>query len=585
MKYPKLKEIPTSRELVDVFGGYNHNLRIGSGEFYDMKNLSSDHYPVLSTRPKRGVYKTPSNPQGLIAKEELCYVDGKDFVIGDTRVNMGLDDSPKTLISMGAYVIIMPDKKYINTVPMNDGGYENGEIEASCGILYDDSGNPNVTYQLCHENGKTFAVFVGNSEPSLKTRMWVDTSESPYVLKRYSEPHAMWIPVSPTYVRINAEGIGKKFEVGDWVNMRGIDIESLSELNNSSTMIYAKGENFIVVRGIIGSTASQTKNLSIFRKVPKMDFITECGNRLWGCRYGLDNDGNFVNEIYASKLGDFKNWTCFSGVSTDSYAASVGTNGPFTGATTHLGYPLFFKENCLHKIYGDYPANFQIQTMVCRGVQSGCFKSLATVNEVLYYKATSGICAYDGSQPVEVSSVFGEAIYKNAVAGSLGNKYYVSMEDGTGGHHLFVYDAKRGTWHREDDTQAVSFASHQSDLYYIDYADNRIKAVRGTGITDTKPIEWHAITGIIGTDSPDKKYLSRIDVRMSLAVGSRVSFWAEYDSSEEWEFLFATEGTKLGSFSIPIRPKRCDHLRLKLAGSGEAKVYSICKTSEQGSDL
>ena len=54
MKLPILQELPTSREMIDVFGGYNHNLRIGEGEFYDMKNLTSSDYPVLSPRPQRG---------------------------------------------------------------------------------------------------------------------------------------------------------------------------------------------------------------------------------------------------------------------------------------------------------------------------------------------------------------------------------------------------------------------------------------------------------------------------------------------------------------------------------------------------
>ena len=56
MKLPKLKEIKTSRQMVDVFKGYNRNLRIGDGEFFDMKNMTSDHYPVLSPRGKRGFY-------------------------------------------------------------------------------------------------------------------------------------------------------------------------------------------------------------------------------------------------------------------------------------------------------------------------------------------------------------------------------------------------------------------------------------------------------------------------------------------------------------------------------------------------
>ena len=316
-----------------------------------------------------------------------------------------------------------------------------------------------------------------------------------------------------------------------------------------------------------------------------MDFIIESENRLWGCRYGVALNGEIVNELYASKLGDFKNWNCFMGISTDSYVASVGTDGQFTGAITHLGYPLFFKENCLHKVYGNYPANYQIQTTACRGVQKGCERSLAIVNEVLYYKARSGVCAYDGSLPAEISSVLGDMSYSKAVAGDLGNKYYISMLDTEGEYHLFVYDTLRGMWHREDDTEAVQFCNCRGDLYFIDHADNQIKTVKGTGVKETSPIKWSATTGIIGTDSPDKKYVSRMDVRMKLGVGDRVTFYVEYDSSGEWEHLFNMDGVKLWTFAVPIRPQRCDHLRLKIVGYGDAKIYSICKTIEQGSDV
>ena len=131
MKLPILNELPTTREMIEKFGGYNHNLRIGEGEFYDMKNLTSSDYPVLSPRPKRGIYASPDNPQGMIEKDALCYVDGSDFVINEYHIDMGLstkeEDCPKTLVSMGAYVIIMPDKKYINTKDYSD----KGNIEAT----------------------------------------------------------------------------------------------------------------------------------------------------------------------------------------------------------------------------------------------------------------------------------------------------------------------------------------------------------------------------------------------------------------------------------------------------------------------
>lgn len=578
MKYPKLTELNTSREMVDVFKGYNHNLRIGEGEFYDMKNLSSDNFPILSPRPKRGIYLTPNKPQGMVAKDALCYVDNGDFYINEYRVPMKLstdDEKPKTLISMGAYVIIMPDKKYINTANLEDyGNIEVGFVTTA-----------STTFELCKVDGVGYGNMVTQDTAPTDPKnmdLWIDTSETPHQLKQYSSTTDMWSAIATTYIKISSPGIGKPFSVNDGVTIEGV--EKLTDLN-ASMVIWAKGDDYIVVTGILDQVITQETAISITRRMPNMDFIIESENRLWGCRYGASINGEMVNEIYACKLGDFKNWNCFMGISTDSYAATVGTDGQFTGAITHLGYPLFFKENCLHKVYGNYPANYQIQTTACRGVQKGCERSLAIVNEVLYYKARSGICAYDGSLPQEMSSALGDISYNNAVGGVLGNKYYISMSDAEENYHLFVYDTKKGMWHREDDTQVDDFCNCRGDLYYIDHADKQIKTVKGTGVAETDEITWEAITGIIGTDSPDKKYISRMDVRMSLQVGTRVVFSAEYDSSGEWEYLFMMAGTSLRSFAVPIRPKRCDHLRLRIEGYGDAKIYSICKTVEQGSDV
>lgn len=592
--YPTLAEINTDREWLDVFKGYNHNLRIGEGEFYEMTNLSSDNYPLLSPRSKRGTYATPALPQGMVAKDSLCYIDGGDFVIGGDRVSMGLtvetDDEgkiiPKNLISMGAYVIVMPDKKYINTIPKEDEGgnrtYEFGFIEASV------TTSSTVSFSLCKVDGADYEnVAIKGEAPADPKNMdlWIDTSKVPHTLKQYSSTSAMWSVIATTYVKISAMGIGVPFEVNDGVRISGVEGEALAGLNTSA-VIWAKGDNYIVVTGMLYEVATQEAPITVERRMPNMDFVIENENRLWGCRYGESIGGEMVNEIYVSKLGDFKNWNCFMGISTDSYVASVGTDGPFTGAIAHLGYPLFFKENCIHKVYGNYPANYQIQTTTCRGVQKGCERSLATVNEVLYYKARSGVCAYDGSLPSEISAALGEMSYSKAVAGSLGNKYYISMIDTEGAWHLFVCDTLKGMWYREDDTEAAEFCNCRGELYYIDRADNQIKAVKGAGIRETRPIRWSATTGVMGTGSPDKKYISRIDVRMKLDIGSRVSFYAEYDSSGEYEHLFTTPpGKNLRSFAVPIRPLRCDHMRLRIVGEGDAKIYSICKTIEWGSDV
>ena len=587
MKLPALKRISTSRSMTDVFKGYNHNLRIGEGEFYDMTNLTSDDYPVLSPRRKRGVYDpggdltTPKAASGMIAKDSLCYVDGSKFIINGYEIDMGLSNDPKTLISMGAYIIIMPDKKYVNTANLAD----NGSIEATKEVYVDTS------FELCKIDGSEYVdMDVGDTAPASPENMdvWLDTSSIPNVLKQYSSTTKQWTSIPTTYIKISATGIGEPFAEGDGVTISGIRAKEMLGLN-STMVIYAREKNYIVVKGIIDKTYNQTfvngaPPITLKREMPTMDFIIESGNRLWGCRYGEALNGQVVNEIYASKLGDFKNWNAFASISTDSYVATVGSDGQFTGAITHLGYPIFFKENCMHKVYGNYPANYQVQTIACRGVQQDCAKSLAIVNETLFYKSRASVCAYDGSLPVEISNALGDVSYSDAVAGVLGNKYYISMKDETGGYHLFVYDTKKGMWHREDDTQVTEFCNCRGELYYIDYADKQIKTVRGTGMTDTSAVHWEAVTGILGTDSPDKKYISRMDVRLSLNIGTKVSIYIEYDSSGAWEHILTMDGVSLRTFPVSVRPKRCDHLRLKIAGFGDVKVFSICKTIAQGSD-
>lgn len=583
MRYPTLKELPISREMVDVFRGYNHNLRISNGEFFNMKNMTSDHYPVLSPRGKRGVYAKPASPHALITKEKLCYVDGADFVIGDQRIEMGLStaarDNPKQIVSMGAFVIIMPDKKYINTANTED----RGNIEST----FESAGE--VKFTLSRVDGSDYEVQYSQDdtpENPTSTTLWVDTSTTPNVLKQWSESSKMWIDIATTYIKIQCTGIGKGFEVYDGVTISGLKDQTaqISALEGSA-IVWDKGDDYIVVTGILDNTVDISTQITIKRTMPIMDFIIEANNRLWGCHYGMDENGEMVNRLYASKLGDFKNWNCFMGVSTDSYFANVGTDGYFTGAVTHLGAALFFKENCLHKVYGNIPTEFTVQDTACRGVQNGCSESLAIVNEILFYKARNAVCAYDGSLPVEVSYALGNERYYDAVGGAHSNKYYLSMADSMGEWHLFVYDTAKGLWHREDNLHASHFASYRGEMYCVDAEARNIITLLGSGEEGEEEVEWMVETGELGVTSPDMKYISRITLRMSLEVGAEMNIYAQYDLSDEWVHVCHIRSTNLRSFSIPIRPRRCDFMRLKLEAKGMGKIYSMTKTIEQGSDV
>ena len=101
------------------------------------------------------------------------------------------------------------------------------------------------------------------------------------------------------------------------------------------------------------------------------------------------------------------------------------------------------------------------------GVEAGSHMSLAIAGEVLFYLSRVGIVAYSGGIPQSIAAPFGTERYRNAVAGSDGVKYYVSMEDVEGGWTLFVYDTRFNQWHKEDALEAVGFGWN-TELYFLD---------------------------------------------------------------------------------------------------------------------
>lgn len=578
MEYPELIPIPTERVTVDAFRGYNRNLRIGAGEWRHMENMTSDHYPVLSPREPRQVWRRPASPQGILAKEKLCYVDGGDFLIGDDRYPLSLStaaaDCPKQLISMGAYVIILPDKCYINTLNPAD----RGSLDAAVTLQA-------VTLRLCREDGGELAPkHAGKTPPQNPENgdYWLDTSEKPAQLKQWSETMGGWSTLTTTYLRLEAPGIGVPFAPWDGVTISGFP-ESHSLLNTAS-VIRSLGPDHIVVAGLPQQAVESLDcPITVERRSPPMDFAVECGNRLWACRFGDDGTGETVNRLYASKLGDFKNWNCYMGLSTDSYYVNLGTDGPFTGAAAHLGSVLFFKENGLHKVYGSAPSDFTVQDTPCRGVQPGCHLSLAIVGEMLYYRSRTGVCAYDGSLPVEVSYALGQMPCSYAAAGAQGSKYYLSLvtPEGT---HLMVYDTKRSFWHREDDFLATGFASLEGRLYAIDGRNYNILILDGAPEPDEGQVQWLAQTGELGLGNFWRKYISRVLLRLFLPVGSYMDVYAQYDQSREWVHLCHVRGTDLNSICVPVRPRRCDFLRLRFQGRGQMKLYGMVQIVEKGSE-
>lgn len=614
MEFPRLKSIPQSMQTLTVFGGYRHTPQVGDGEWYDMENLTSDQFPLLAPRAGRQHVNLPGDNVDITVNNGLCCLcrlpdsdyDGigkRNFLLempGGMSLQLELPEIKRQLVNMGGYLLMFPDKLWVNVA----GCLEAGTTEGNWGAMEAAYAEEEIRYQVCKANGQPIDFSASTQKPTEPAdgAYWVDTAAHPPVLKRWYSDAGLWMP-EDSYLKLTLtlplDG-SDLFREGDTLQGAAcagsemVDMEGEAQAGYlyipEDPVVVCRPEGSvysIVIPGIATCGRADSDLIAAVavdwrRTIPEMDYVTESGNRLWGCKVGHTQKG-YVNEIYASKLGDFRNFHSFQGISTDSYVASVGVDGLFTGAVSYLGRPIFFKENCMLQVYGDRPATFRLQETPCQGIRLGCGESAAVVGNVLYYKAVSGVCAFDGSLPVQVGRALGQLECNSAVAGGIGDKYYISMLCGDG-YRLFVYDTAKGLWHREDGLPVIRFQPWDNKLYALTENDGRLTVLCGGEKSDEGPVRWMAQSGPIGLYTPEAKYISRLQLRLSIAPRATLRVLVRYDQSPDWEQLYTLTGTGLQTFTLPIRTRRCSHLYLRLEGQGEAALYSISRVWEKGSD-
>ncbi len=604
--------ITNSRSLVRAFGGLNETYACTEAEYSEGVNFSTRDFPALSTRKPRRKLRTLTGLNGMYHLNGLLTVCGRDLVYTsddrDADVVTCEDvvlDGKKTLTGLGTKILIFPDKIAFDTA--------DGSI-SPLGALWQSEGQ-SVKFAPCDASGKTYKVdSCGKEEPEKptdgQTFLKIEDEEHPWsstgTLEVYSTNSGNWTAVPLEYCRITAAGVEKLFAQWDTVTARGTAAKQAGmwEELDGDLVVYdvlenglrvqaaAKGDFFYgtLVQGADSALwtsmdGRETRSFSVStpvsmeRRVPDLDFVTECDNRVWGC-------SSKENVIYACKLGDPTNWFSYRGIAADSYAVTVGSDGAFTGAATCMGYALFFKENTLHKLYGSKPADFQLTSLRCRGVAKNAARSLCVLNETLYYLSPDGVMAWDGSIPVKVSGALDAsrlAHAQNAVGGALDGRYYLHVSrDGGGQARLLVYDTERGLW-SEEDVCSWDMASTGGQLYLWDgqalwAADpDREPDWKSTDGVEKK-IRFEVTTGDIGLDGAEDRYLSRLTLRLDAVCSSTVEVSVSYDGGS-WEPAADITAEKPHcSYDLSFAPRRHGTLRLRLKGMGQITLRSIAKT-------
>ena len=568
---PTIQAPRRRREIVYDFAGLNLNEVAGRGEFLKLDNVEPCEFAAIRTRKTRANFRVIPDFGGMLGKERLFWIeDGGIWYDGGRYGDVTAGD--KQLVSMGGYVLVFPDKLCFNTDTKIITSLENAR-----------SITGNITVQLARYDGTPYTGYTTSaSPPSNPTNgmLWMDTNNGLFSLKEYSGATEQWVSVASTYLAVQSTNIGVGFKAGDGVNITGLNVAGAS----GDAILVDVTNNRIVIKGVMTGTHTQTGGMTIKREVPDMDYYASMNNRVWGC-------STKNHEIYACKLGDPTNWRSYEGLSTDSYAATVGSDGAFTGAAHHLSSVLFFKEGCVHKLFGDAPGNFQISEINFRGVERGSEKSICVVNEILYYKSPDGVMGYDGTIPRDVGARLGPYKYTNARAGRNGSDLYMCMEHG-GKYTFFVLDTTKGVWRTEGDIKAKQFTDRAGNGYYVEEDTNKLVALNSAeGSTifddptpeDIKDISWQMETHELFAQMPDFKHTARIQITSELKGDAEGGVYLTDESGIFSRVGDIEEGARRMTV-VRVPAMRNTRTRLMIAGKGSFTLYAMSMFIESGSD-
>lgn len=623
MQLPKPKMLSSAkRQMVTTFYGLDRtdlcgeDVSDGESYFSDMKNGGSDSFPFAASRSGRGIAKLLDNPaNGLLGTDKLAYVGGQKLIYDGSEVLTDLIDGEKRLVAFGANILVYPDQKYYNTVTGESGAMETAE--AVSGSATYDGFMEKAAEWLTLKGGETIVAvdYSGDSWFSLQKAYNLTTCGICFYEPSGTKSHfksylharvrngVLEYLYSGTAIWTSGGGGGtqEKFKIDNQV-WKTLPVSAITTTatadgylwNGDFPIAIAEGKLLLGEPGRLdtvfskmetdGHTLTCTYNWTK-SNLPRLDHVCVLDNRLWGCRYGMQAGSTAaVNEIYCSALGDFKKWDTFQGISTDPWYAGVAEAGPFTGAVAYGGHPIFFKEDCAYVISGSYPP-YSVTTLHIAGVAQGASRSICEVDGALYYKSRYAVMRYTSSSIGSVSDRLGrlpDAV--RACAGSYNGKYYLSLAG-----EIYVYDTKRGMWCAEDACGAVDFATADGKLYIAGgHGDTDGKypiCVAAPGMAAEADMPWSFTTPRIGYGLPNRKYVSRVLIRLEIGDAALPTVELSRDGGA-WEVLscaarVGADGARTGSITIPIRPRRCESFRIRVSGVGAYKLTGITKYMEE----
>lgn len=523
-----------ARAYQNQFGGLNRSSGIADAEFSDMQNLSSDRFPFLSPSRAREAVASMGNIEAVIAPrivdgETITAFTGvaadKFYYNGTKKLDLTAQEQPRCLVDFNGNILIFPDKQYYSYVEEEGGNMEVGT------------------------DSETFTFSSSGSAEDSDLECWIERESDWEDLFASGDS----LRIETGNADIDTVEVTSKYEQADDEAIVSCVVNRVDGDRLYVTNVNRKGEK-------VAFPKNTEETGTVRRGVP--DILRACvyNNRV----FGYDASGE---RLYASKLGDFRNWYCYEGLSTDGWYSEVGTEGGFTGIAASSVGVVAFKHNYLHLVYGDSPRNFTLQPQIPVGCIDG--RSVASVQQVLFFLGYDGVYAFSGGYPSKISAAL-DMRYQSGVCGGDREKYYLSAKRPDGDWELVVYDLARGMWHKESDFAAVGFFQYNNGFYGAD--TGKLCRMEGEGYADS----WYAVSKRFDDGTMENRGLNNLYLRILADNGASVTVEATTaDDDGHWQMCGTVTGPFHGVHRFPVRFQSSDAYRYRISGTGHAEIEAV----------
>lgn len=596
---PRVRHIRKSGPIYKFKGLYRTE-DVPYGGLVSSTGMSTHKLPVLSPRPSREAVNTLTTGKALFSANGVrCWVDGTSFYYNGVSKGT-VTSGAKNMVDFHGKILIFPDLKFYDyendvfsninpsyTSATNSVSFINQSKNVPSGsnvefthnsiILSSDTWHSDfqagatilISGCIDHPENNIYATIVSYSTTVLTfaNNTFTAGTENVNAVINFS-----FSALKTTEAGINFTATPNKFQSGDYVLISGCTGKTG---NNKYSTITGVTASIISFDPSEFEASTETPAITVKVDMPAIIAATVHNNRVWGIING--------DTIYATKQGSYNNWVQEVGKEGDrkiyAWNTETGSSGNFLGITTYKDHVYVFKKDWSARIYGDDSINFGGVTFSNKGPIS--HKSIVEVNELLFMAGSDNDIYYCAGGAWESVGIQLNETFTDAVAGSDGRNYYLSLNTSSGWKQ-YVYDTKceiGPQWMQYDTERVVDYIFMDGYLYALFAGDNKVYKYNSGSETVSSSFELK-INPV--HEDTYKWYVAKVEIKLYLSSGASVEILDKSDNgSYTSRKTFNTSGYQL--CTIVLKQQRSGYYWLKIVGSGQYDITTINTELVRGS--